>query len=60
MGGRSWLTDLGRSISAEIERLTDDIAQGRSDDLHFAIARSNDVKVWWKGAPVNPYPLLAQ
>ncbi len=32
--------DLGRSISAEIERLTDDIAQGRSDDLHFDIARS--------------------
>ena len=27
--------------------------------LHFAIARSNDVKVWWKGAPVNPYPMLA-
>jgi peptidoglycan LD-endopeptidase LytH len=27
--------------------------------LHFAIARSNDVKVWWKGAPVNPFPLLA-
>lgn len=27
--------------------------------LHFAIARSNDVKVWWKGAPVNPYPLLS-
>ena len=27
--------------------------------LHFAIARSNDVKQWWKGAPVNPYPLLA-
>lgn len=27
--------------------------------LHFAIARSNDVKVWWKGAPVNPYPILA-
>ena len=26
--------------------------------LHFAIARSNDVKVWWKGMPVNPYPLL--
>ena len=26
--------------------------------LHFAIARSNDVKVWWKGAPVNPYALL--
>jgi murein DD-endopeptidase MepM/ murein hydrolase activator NlpD len=26
--------------------------------LHFAIASSTDVKVWWKGAPVNPYPLL--
>jgi murein DD-endopeptidase MepM/ murein hydrolase activator NlpD len=28
--------------------------------LHFAIARSNDVKRWWKGVPVNPYPLLAR
>ena len=27
--------------------------------LHFAIARSNDVTQWWKGAPVNPYPILA-
>jgi murein DD-endopeptidase MepM/ murein hydrolase activator NlpD len=27
--------------------------------LHFAIARSSDVKQWWKGAPVNPYPLLS-
>lgn len=26
--------------------------------LHFAIARSSDVKQWWKGSPVNPYPLL--
>jgi murein DD-endopeptidase MepM/ murein hydrolase activator NlpD len=26
--------------------------------LHFAIARSSDVRIWWKGAPVNPYPLL--
>ena len=26
--------------------------------LHFAVARSSDVKQWWKGAPVNPYPLL--
>ena len=26
--------------------------------LHFAIASSSDVKVWWKGSPVNPYPLL--
>jgi murein DD-endopeptidase MepM/ murein hydrolase activator NlpD len=28
--------------------------------LHFAVARSDDVKQWWKGAPVNPYPLLAK
>ena len=28
--------------------------------LHFAIARSNDVKVWWKGAPVNPFPILSE
>jgi peptidoglycan LD-endopeptidase LytH len=28
--------------------------------LHFAIARSNDVKVWWKGMPVNPYPVLVR
>jgi peptidoglycan LD-endopeptidase LytH len=26
--------------------------------LHFAVARSSDVKQWWKGMPVNPYPLL--
>jgi peptide-methionine (S)-S-oxide reductase len=26
--------------------------------LHFAIARSADVHEWWKGVPVNPYPLL--
>jgi len=26
--------------------------------LHFAIARSNDVKQWWKGVAVNPFPLL--
>jgi murein DD-endopeptidase MepM/ murein hydrolase activator NlpD len=26
--------------------------------LHFAIASSADVKQWWKGAPVNPFPLL--
>ncbi len=26
--------------------------------LHFAVARSNDVQQWWKGTPVNPYPLL--
>lgn len=26
--------------------------------LHFAIARSTDVKQWWKGSPVNPYLIL--
>jgi murein DD-endopeptidase MepM/ murein hydrolase activator NlpD len=26
--------------------------------LHFAVGRSADVKQWWKGEPVNPYPLL--
>jgi murein DD-endopeptidase MepM/ murein hydrolase activator NlpD len=26
--------------------------------LHFAIARSANSNEWWKGAPVNPYPLL--
>jgi len=26
--------------------------------LHFAIARAQDLKTWWLGAPVNPYPLL--
>jgi peptidoglycan LD-endopeptidase LytH len=28
--------------------------------LHCALARSNDVKQWWKGSPVNPFPLLAE
>ena len=28
--------------------------------LHFAIARSNNVNEWWKGAPVNPFPLLRE
>jgi len=26
--------------------------------LHFAVARSADVRQWWKGLPVNPYSLL--
>jgi poly-gamma-glutamate synthesis protein (capsule biosynthesis protein) len=32
--------DLGRAIAARIERLSEDIAEGRSDDLHFDFARS--------------------
>ena len=27
--------------------------------LHFAIARTSNPAQWWKGTPVNPYPLLA-
>ena len=28
--------------------------------LHFAIARATDLKQWWKGTPVNPFPLLVR
>jgi murein DD-endopeptidase MepM/ murein hydrolase activator NlpD len=28
--------------------------------LHFAIARGRPSVKWWKGTPVNPYPLLAR
>ena len=28
--------------------------------LHFAIARAEDLKQWWQGVPVNPYPLLVR
>jgi murein DD-endopeptidase MepM/ murein hydrolase activator NlpD len=27
--------------------------------LHFAIARASDIRDWWKGTPINPFPLLA-
>ena len=27
--------------------------------LHFALARAVDVRDWWKGTPINPFPLLA-
>jgi murein DD-endopeptidase MepM/ murein hydrolase activator NlpD len=26
--------------------------------LHFAIMRGQPSKSWWRGTPVNPYPLL--
>ena len=26
--------------------------------LHFAIFRLTDEKQWWKGEPINPYPIL--
>ena len=28
--------------------------------LHFAIARLGTERSWWKGDPINPYPLLAK
>jgi peptidoglycan LD-endopeptidase LytH len=28
--------------------------------LHFAIARLGTDHAWWKGDPINPYPLLAK
>jgi peptidoglycan LD-endopeptidase LytH len=28
--------------------------------LHFAIFRLNEQKQWWKGEPVNPYPILSR
>jgi murein DD-endopeptidase MepM/ murein hydrolase activator NlpD len=28
--------------------------------LHFAIARLGTERAWWKGDPINPYPLLAK
>lgn len=33
-------------------------APANTPHLHFVIARAGDLKQWWKGAPVNPYPLL--
>src|SRR4051812_38084590 len=33
-------------------------AAGGAPHLHFAMARAEDLKKWWLGAAVNPYPLL--
>ncbi|MFL5560140.1 MAG: M23 family metallopeptidase [Gemmatimonadaceae bacterium] len=27
--------------------------------LHFALARVSDIRDWWRGTPINPFPLLA-
>jgi murein DD-endopeptidase MepM/ murein hydrolase activator NlpD len=27
--------------------------------LHFALARASDIRDWWRGTPINPFPLLA-
>lgn len=34
-------------------------APANTPHLHFAIARSENTREWWKGMPVNPYPLLS-
>jgi peptidoglycan LD-endopeptidase LytH len=33
-------------------------AAANAPHLHFAIARGSPRVAWWKGTPVNPYPLL--
>lgn len=35
-------------------------ASAAAPHLHFAIARGHPSAAWWKGTPVNPYPLLAR
>jgi peptidoglycan LD-endopeptidase LytH len=35
-------------------------ASERAPHLHFAIARLGTDRAWWKGDPINPYPLLAK
>ena len=33
-------------------------APANTPHLHLAIARAGDIRQWWKGVPVNPFPLL--
>ena len=35
-------------------------ASADAPHLHFAIARLGTDRAWWKGDPINPYPLLAK
>ena len=35
-------------------------ASDTAPHLHFAIARLGTDRAWWKGNPINPYPLLAK
>jgi murein DD-endopeptidase MepM/ murein hydrolase activator NlpD len=35
-------------------------ASENAPHLHFAIARLGTDRTWWKGDPINPYPLLAK
>ena len=34
-------------------------ADPKAPHLHFAVVQLTPEKQWWKGTPVNPYPLLA-
>lgn len=35
-------------------------ADPKAPHLHFAVFELTPEKQWWKGTPVNPYPLLQQ
>jgi len=35
-------------------------ASPNAPQLHFAIFRLDDDKRWWKGTPINPYPILME
>jgi murein DD-endopeptidase MepM/ murein hydrolase activator NlpD len=35
-------------------------ASREAPQLHFAIFRLDDDKRWWKGTPINPYPILLE
>jgi murein DD-endopeptidase MepM/ murein hydrolase activator NlpD len=35
-------------------------ASASAPHLHFGIARLDTDRAWWKGDPINPYPLLAK
>ena len=35
-------------------------ASPNAPQLHFAIFRLDDDKRWWKGTPINPYPILLE
>jgi murein DD-endopeptidase MepM/ murein hydrolase activator NlpD len=34
-------------------------ADAKAPHLHFAVVQLTPEKQWWKGTPVNPYPLMA-
>ena len=34
-------------------------ADAKAPHLHFGVVQLTPEKQWWKGTPVNPYPLMA-